>query len=322
MEDLLLSRAFVSASEDPVVGKSQSGADFREKIARCYVEFVNFQNKENQKANKLLPPRHRMMDAYATDRTVQSLWNRFSSKISPAVTKFVSITATLPKDSGTNEDDFLRSCCAMWNETAGQSKNLKGINFESQLLECYEFLKNSPKWKMYTDTKSSARASSTTNNAKGDDNGTPSNTENRKRPPGTKAARKANKALETADAIMAKLNEKDENEQSKKDTDGLNELKGMFSNLTEEMKAGREEMAAGRKDKKFRVLLANASTPIRRKVADMELQKMLAEESSTVPIRLFNDGDGDGDGDGTANNNNTKDNDNNDVSSHHPNNPC
>lgn len=146
IEDVLVCKAFIAASEDPIKGARQTQKDFQESIAAKYAELIEEQKKLDSFEN---PPE---VEPIYPKRSGGSLHQRYLKTISPNVIKFMSILQTTASGahkhkSGEDEDIYLARMCQLFEERLG-----KPFLF----LECYKFLQDKSKFlkmKQVTDQK-------------------------------------------------------------------------------------------------------------------------------------------------------------------------
>jgi hypothetical protein len=136
LEDAILSRAYVSVSEDAILGTYQKGAAFWAKIFEKYNELPDNDDPDGE---------------YTGGRKVVSVNNRFSRKIQPNVTKFNVLykKAKTPLESGKTEDDYKNDSLAPFEEHFG-----KPFKF----IDCLPILWQIPKFDPMTDEHSDEEA--------------------------------------------------------------------------------------------------------------------------------------------------------------------
>lgn len=130
-EDLVLCKAFIATSEDPVVGTNQRSGDFKNKFHLNYVSLIREYN-----------------DGYGTaygDRNGLSALNRFK-KMSRFVLKFIGTEESAGDppsgDTGREEHDKLVKETYL-------SRYPEAVNMVEAVIHCKDFLINSPKWRTY-----------------------------------------------------------------------------------------------------------------------------------------------------------------------------
>jgi hypothetical protein len=151
-EHLLLCKAFVAASEDPVVGTDQKGNDFQDKMHEAYKQLLENYNSDN--------------GTRYSERKSSSNFNHFK-KFSKYMLKYVGIeqSAGDPPSGDSDREEWLQGCKDTFCERYPEGKNLL-----DSLLYCQEFLQESPKWEAFERKKE----------------------ENKKRPVGTKKTKQEN----------------------------------------------------------------------------------------------------------------------------------
>ena len=147
LEDLMVCKAFIAASEDPIIGASQKGKAFKAKMHAMYVAIVDKQAAYDRMMMAQLSAGTRANVATGGvgpgvyhPRTQESLYARFKDKISPDVSKFLGVMDTTPKGSGTTEQDFIQECLDVFKERYGRP-----FDFVS----CYEYLQDKAKYTSY-----------------------------------------------------------------------------------------------------------------------------------------------------------------------------
>jgi hypothetical protein len=182
VENVLVCKAFIVASEDPIVGRSQKGKVFKTKMFKTYSTMIE---------NQTTYDRTMMSQASGTTRQAYSgqfvgtghypvrkengIYERFIKKIAPEVCKFMGVLDTTPKDSGTNDDDHYQNCLTIFRQRYGHA-----FDFEA----CYTYLRDKVKFSLFRQRLDEEEKD------KGKEN---------VRPVGNKAAKKAK-----ADALMIK----------------------------------------------------------------------------------------------------------------------
>ena len=189
-EDLLISKAFISASEDSITGIQQKASQFQKKMHEMYVKLIEEEEASTKKAMEAFsassqatlmegPPPKILYDRRKPD----SIMKRFKSVIMPVVNKFAGIVSTTPTKSGENEEDHMKTCMANYK------KRFPHLAPIENYIECYEFLKVYPKFTAYCDLQDAAAQ------------------KRRERPQGTKSAKKAKEDNHHIDSIVKKTME-------------------------------------------------------------------------------------------------------------------
>jgi len=171
VEDLMCCKAFISASEDPIVGAGQKGKVFKKKVHDMYVSISDKQAEYDRKVMEQMSngtrvslSREGLGPGFYHPRTIESVYSRFKDKISPDVSKFLGVLDTTPKDSGENDEDHFEDCLAAYKERYGR---------QFDFVTCYHYLKDKAKYTIYL--------------ARGEQEDAKKN----ERPKGSKAAKKA-----------------------------------------------------------------------------------------------------------------------------------
>ena len=178
IEDLLVCKAFIRRSEDPITGNSQKGKDFMIGMRKDYKELLATQFRLDSRAYGSSSEATR--EAFGgqvpipyLERTPISIFGRFKETIAPRVMKFLGIQDTLPKESGTNDEDFYQAC-----KTVFSNRFPRFGNFDD-MRTCKEYLEDKAKFSSFR-TKLKAAESEKKN--KGEE-----------RPCGSKKAKQASK---------------------------------------------------------------------------------------------------------------------------------
>jgi hypothetical protein len=143
VEDLLICKAYISASEDPIVGNKTTGALFQGKIGDKYQALADTYIQEEKIKWKLA--KRSSKDSAQSEfhpqefpiRKSKNLLVRFR-KIAADVLKFMSIEKQNPATSGENREATQQRHLEIWKER-------KGTTFP--FLHCADYLREKPKWK-------------------------------------------------------------------------------------------------------------------------------------------------------------------------------
>ena len=102
-ETVILCRAFVSTSEDPLTGNNQKGKDFWQTVTDKFNQLLTEEDND---------------DLYQRDRKMITIRNRFQRQVQPAVTKFNVFykKAKTPLQSGKQEEDYINEAMAAYEE--------------------------------------------------------------------------------------------------------------------------------------------------------------------------------------------------------------
>ena len=135
-EILFLSKAYIRASPDPIVGTSQTEDTFYGKVGEIYNQLVALWKEENEDGECFSP---------FTFSTKYSLRSHVRRCLQSALQKFAGIESRYKIKSGENEDTHFGRLLAIYEE---ETKNSKvGIPKEfSKYLEAYIWLKDEPKF--------------------------------------------------------------------------------------------------------------------------------------------------------------------------------
>jgi hypothetical protein len=147
LEDVMICKAFIGASEDAIIGASQKGKAFQVKMHAFYLTVIDKQaafdrtmmaqvsaGTRQSLAEEGVGPGHYL------PRTPSSVYDRFKTKISPEVSKFLGVIDTTPMDSGTSKEDHINDCLAVYKARYGR---------EFDYMKCYEYLQDKAKYTSY-----------------------------------------------------------------------------------------------------------------------------------------------------------------------------
>ena len=142
-EDLLNCKAFIIASEDPIVGTSQKGKDFKDKHHREYVRLLSEQERINQLQYTQGSETFREMAGppiIFNKRSPDSLYNRFKDHIAHRVLKFIGVEETTERESGSDDEKFFDLCNTIFK------KRYPALGSFTDLRACKEYLAPMPKF--------------------------------------------------------------------------------------------------------------------------------------------------------------------------------
>ena len=149
VEDLMIAKSFIEASEDATIGVSQTGTAFQNRMVAIYNRRKNLQYQMDLSAYQNSSQAGRDAMALANggfkepqpypDRTPTSITGRWKKHISYRISKFMGIEDTTPRGSGTSDEDFYLTCLAHFE----QRTNIKG--FEN-LKHVLDYLRGKAKW--------------------------------------------------------------------------------------------------------------------------------------------------------------------------------
>jgi hypothetical protein len=203
-EDLLMSRAFIAASEDPIVGNAMKGTKFMAKMHSAYVVLLSEQEKfEASRLASLAgnevsgtPPE------FYSRRKPESIYDRFKGTISPRVMKFLGIKKTLPRESGWNDENYYHACKESYElryPKMGKVDDLRAcVDYLSETSKCTRFTT------FYDQIVKPAEEKQTT--AKEGKEGEGDTKDPPKRPPGQKASKQKASDKEVVKAVLTEMN--------------------------------------------------------------------------------------------------------------------
>ena len=146
VEDMIVARSFISASENAICGAHQKGKVFKAHMFEIYCKFI----KEQMDLDKALLERssEATRDEYARkgvgnlypDRSGESIYNRFKSAIAPEVMKFMGIHETTDMASGWSVDDHKTACLEFYKKRYGRPFDFFAV---------YEYLRDKNKFSSF-----------------------------------------------------------------------------------------------------------------------------------------------------------------------------
>lgn len=147
IENLLVCKEFIAASEDPIIGANQKGKAFKQKMHAMYSTLTDKQAAYDRTmmaqistgtcsslVKEGISPRH--YDSWSPDL----VFDWFKNKISHEVSKFIGVVDTMPEDSGTNDEDHFNDCLVPFDAQYSQ---------EFDYIKCYKYLKDKVKYSSY-----------------------------------------------------------------------------------------------------------------------------------------------------------------------------
>jgi hypothetical protein len=287
-EDLMVAKAFIAASEDPIKGNYQKAHTFRNHMFDLYkalciehsrvdhdfltrtavpIKLIN-KKKVSPEAGqvKYVPG----MNLY-TERNADSVWRRFKDRIAKECMTMVALTYQSPLLSGENEADHKSRLLEEFAKKEG-----KVFAFQ----KAYEYLKDRPKWTIYVGENEPDKMP--------------------KRGKGQKAAKRLESDKKRVDRIMGDFAADNQPEPVVADALAPTRMMDMFGRVTEdfrqmayhmsiglmspESKAAMKEKAAldlakARMEKeKMAIDLGNARLDLRKRKLDMDLLEAEAKE--------------------------------------------
>ena len=125
VEDTLISKAFIAASENAVCGAHQKGKVFKLHMFNIYVSLI----KEQSVSDKALLDRSSQatreeyvkkgVGSIYPERSADSIYNRFKGQIAPEVMKYMGIEETTDMASGWSPDDHKTACLEAYKQRYG-----------------------------------------------------------------------------------------------------------------------------------------------------------------------------------------------------------
>ena len=146
IEDQLLSKSFIGASEDAIAGANQKSAVFKKKVEDNYKERSTAHLRHVQQQSKRGISASALQEQYGPvaaagfsfpERNANSLYGRFKGVIAKEVMKFIGVVKTTPIESGTSKEDQKRLFLSNFEKRYGAT---------FQHYTCYEYLSTKPKF--------------------------------------------------------------------------------------------------------------------------------------------------------------------------------
>jgi hypothetical protein len=146
VEDLMVAKAFISASEDPIFGAHQKGNVFKMKMHQIYSNLI----KDQTAADKDLLSRSSMatqeeyikqgVGAVFCDHTSDSIFTRFKGQIAPEVMKYMGVQEMTAMETGWSLEDHKTACLELFKQRYGHA-----FDFFPQ----YDYLKDKNKFSTF-----------------------------------------------------------------------------------------------------------------------------------------------------------------------------
>jgi hypothetical protein len=140
-EDLLICKAWVSASEDSQTGSYQKLNVFKNKMWSCYVRLL-----EEQERMDVIRMRGNIMEKIVPiydRRNGNTLHCCFTATLSLRCSKFLGVEETTPMESGWNADMHYYACKEIYESRYPRLGNPDDFRL------CYDYLQSKPKWHSY-----------------------------------------------------------------------------------------------------------------------------------------------------------------------------
>ena len=252
-EDLLISRSFIAASEDSIVGISQKGKQFQCKMHAFYIQFLEEQYKfdqvKHQGASSSTKELYGEPKIYPT-RTPQSIFDRFKGTIGHRVNKFLSVKETTDVGTGTDEEIMYQRYKKTYSHRYPNFGNL------DDLRPCIEYLQDKPKflsWRVEMDKLEKGAK--------------------KPRPVGKKAAQQA----QADQKLVAEAVAKAKSETNRGSTDPTSGRDGLCNKIFPVLDTVASAFLSKMEEDNEALLMENASSPLKREWAEEKLRKKLVE---------------------------------------------
>ena len=145
-EDLLICKAFILTSEDPILGTLQKGKQFQDAMSTTYHKLIKIQfEEESQHYNKLPEKSKAFYPALVPyqEQSTKSLFTRFK-KILTIVMKFMGIESATSMKSGQNTEDYYEACKTIFKQ------RYPSLGKFLEYCSCKEYFEVKPKWLAYS----------------------------------------------------------------------------------------------------------------------------------------------------------------------------
>ena len=116
VEDVIVAKTFVAASENALCGAHQKGKVFKAHMFDIYVALIKEQTASDtallERSSQVTREEYirKGVGAMYPDRSPDSIYNRFKGQIAPEVMKFMGIEETTDMGSGWSPDDHKAAC--------------------------------------------------------------------------------------------------------------------------------------------------------------------------------------------------------------------
>jgi hypothetical protein len=285
-EDLMVAKAFIAASEDPIKGNYQKAHTFRTHMFDLYkalcIEYSRVDHDFLTRTavptkpltkKKVVPEASKYVPGMnlCQERNAESVWRRFKDRIAKDCMAMVALTYQSPLLSGENEADHKARLLEEFAKKEG-----KAFAFQ----KAYDYLKDRPKWTIYVGENEADKMP--------------------KRGKGTKAAKRIESDKKRVDRILGDFAADNQPEPVVPDAIAQSRMMDMFGRVTDdfrqmayhmsiglmspESKAAMKEKAAIDLDKakmekeKMEIDLDNARIDLRKRKLDMDLLEAEAKE--------------------------------------------
>ena len=146
VEDVIVARAFIAASENAISGNHQKGRVFKDHMHDIYMDFIKGHIEADRKL--LMQSSHATREEYIKkgvgrlfpERSADSIYTRFKSQIAAEVMKYMGVVETTKMCSGWNVDDHKAACLELYKQRYGHP-----FDFYTS----YEYLKDMNKFASY-----------------------------------------------------------------------------------------------------------------------------------------------------------------------------
>jgi hypothetical protein len=143
VEDLVVCKAFIAASEDPIKGTSQKGNTFVATMYSSYLVLIQEQearDRADYARTSAVVREEQLSPQVYSRRNGLSIYKRFKVNISPRVMKFIAIEKVTKMESGWDEEMYYNAC-----KSSFANRYPKWGNFDD-LRMCKEYLEGKPKF--------------------------------------------------------------------------------------------------------------------------------------------------------------------------------
>jgi hypothetical protein len=152
IEDVLICKAFIAASEDSNLGTSQKGKKFMDTMYTFFLQEL----KQHEIIAGASVSRHYASNTVVTpkggkgafhERSANAIYEQFK-KVSAKATKFLGVETTTVRPSGCDDDQF--NAIVDFNF----DKRLSDIHGKAEeIRDAFDYLKTKAKWTLYTDAQ-------------------------------------------------------------------------------------------------------------------------------------------------------------------------
>jgi hypothetical protein len=253
-EDLILSKAFVAASEDGTVGTDQKGTEFKLKMFQLYCTLLNEHNQE--------------FGTHYQYRMGHSNYLRFK-KISKYTLKYIGVEEASgePPSGDTERIEWLKQVKETFLKRYPEAKNIL-----ENVLYCKPFLQDCPKWRSYEDNNLEEKEG---------------NNKTTSRPAGSKHQKQYKADMELVKKITGKG--ADEKNKDKQVQNHRKAQKQFMNQVGGGMSAFAVALSEQHDAKLLQYMTPRTRNKMAKKMFELKMRKMMDADNSTFPQQQDDD---------------------------------